>query len=81
VSAVRFDRWLDVGRPWELLAANEWKLAELDRRVDGDVSPGAALRGAVVVESVATVESGVVIEGPVYPGEAHTSGRTPLFVV
>jgi bifunctional UDP-N-acetylglucosamine pyrophosphorylase/glucosamine-1-phosphate N-acetyltransferase len=64
VSPVEFDRWLDVGRPWELLEANEWKLAELDRRVDGTVAPDATLDGAVVVESGATVESGVTIEGP-----------------
>jgi bifunctional UDP-N-acetylglucosamine pyrophosphorylase/glucosamine-1-phosphate N-acetyltransferase len=65
VTAVELDRWLDVGRPWELLAANEWKLGDLDRRVDGDVAEGTDLRGAVVVEEGATVEPGVVIEGPV----------------
>jgi bifunctional UDP-N-acetylglucosamine pyrophosphorylase/glucosamine-1-phosphate N-acetyltransferase len=53
-----------VGRPWELLAANEWKLAELDPRVDGEVRGDADLRGTVVVEAGATVEPGVVIEGP-----------------
>ncbi|MFB6188306.1 MAG: glucose-1-phosphate thymidylyltransferase, partial [Halapricum sp.] len=64
VTPVELDRWLDVGRPWELLEANEWKLAEIDRRLDGDVSEDADLRGNVVVESGATVEPGVVIEGP-----------------
>jgi len=64
VSAVEVDRWLDVGRPWELLEANEWKLGELDRRIDGDVKGDATLRGSVVVEAGATVEPGVVIEGP-----------------
>ncbi|WP_336035041.1 bifunctional sugar-1-phosphate nucleotidylyltransferase/acetyltransferase [Halobacterium yunchengense] len=64
VTPVAFDRWLDVGRPWELLAANEWKLGELDRRVDGDVHPDADLRGDVVVEAGARVDAGVVLEGP-----------------
>ncbi|GAA0193391.1 sugar phosphate nucleotidyltransferase [Halobacterium noricense] len=64
VTAVPFDRWLDVGRPWELLEANEWKLDELDRRVNGDVHEDADLRGAVVVENGAEIDSGVVIEGP-----------------
>ena len=64
VQAVPVDRWLDVGRPWDLLAANEWKLAELERRIDGDVHPDADLRGPVVVESGATVDAGVVVEGP-----------------
>ena len=64
MTAVPVERWLGVGRPWELLEANEWKLGDLERRVDGDVSPDADLRGAVVVEAGATVEPGVVIEGP-----------------
>ncbi|AZH26301.1 bifunctional sugar-1-phosphate nucleotidylyltransferase/acetyltransferase [Haloplanus aerogenes] len=64
VRAVPVDRWLDVGRPWELLAANEWKLGDLERRIAGDVHPDADLRGAVVVEDGATVDAGVVIEGP-----------------
>ncbi|TMT85884.1 glucose-1-phosphate thymidylyltransferase [Haloterrigena sp. H1] len=64
VTPVTLERWLDVGRPWELLEANEWKLADLERRVDGDVSEDATLEGAVVVEEGATVEPGVVIEGP-----------------
>ncbi len=64
VTAVELARWLDVGRPWELLEANEWKLGELDRDVRGDVAGDADLRGAVVVEDGATVEPGVVIEGP-----------------
>ena len=64
VTAVEVDRWLDVGRPWELLEANEWKVGELERRVDGEVKGDADLRGDVVVEAGATIEPGVVIEGP-----------------
>ncbi|WP_408957941.1 bifunctional sugar-1-phosphate nucleotidylyltransferase/acetyltransferase [Natrinema sp. 74] len=64
VSPITLERWLDVGRPWELLEANEWKLGELERRIDGDVSDAAHLEGDVVVEAGATVEPGVVIEGP-----------------
>ncbi|PSP55904.1 glucose-1-phosphate thymidylyltransferase, partial [Halobacteriales archaeon QS_1_67_19] len=64
VSAVELDRWLDVGRPWELLAANEWKLGELDRDLRGEVHPDADIRGPIVVEEGATVDAGVVIEGP-----------------
>jgi len=64
VTAVEVDRWLDVGRPWELLEANEWKVGELERRIDGEVKGDADLRGDVVVEAGATIEPGVVIEGP-----------------
>ena len=64
VTAVALDRWLDVGRPWELLEANEWKLDGIERDIRGDVAEDAALRGNVVVEDGATIEPGVVIEGP-----------------
>ena len=65
VRAVDIDRWMGVGRPWELLEANEWKLGELDRDLRGEVADTAELRGDVVVEDGATVEPGVVVEGPV----------------
>lgn len=64
VRTVGIDRWMGVGRPWELLEANEWKLGELERRVEGEVKGDADLRGPVVVEEGATVEPGVVVEGP-----------------
>mgnify|MGYP000283051407 FL=1 len=74
VTPVELDRWLDVGRPWELLAANEWKLDDLDRRIDGDVSADADLRGTVLIEEGATVEPGVVIEGPALVRSGATVG-------
>jgi bifunctional UDP-N-acetylglucosamine pyrophosphorylase/glucosamine-1-phosphate N-acetyltransferase len=47
-----------------LLEANEWKLGELERRIDGEVRGDADLRGPIVVEDGAVVEPGVTIEGP-----------------
>ena len=64
VSYTPLDRWMGVGRPWELLMANEWKLADIERRIEGDVSERAELRGPVVVEEGAAIEPGVVVEGP-----------------
>ncbi|WP_336327737.1 bifunctional sugar-1-phosphate nucleotidylyltransferase/acetyltransferase [Halovenus sp. HT40] len=74
VRAVELDRWLDVGRPWELLEANEWKLDGLDRRLDGTVADSATIRGPVVVEEGATVEPGTVIEGPALLRSGATVG-------
>ncbi|WP_020222841.1 bifunctional sugar-1-phosphate nucleotidylyltransferase/acetyltransferase, partial [Halarchaeum acidiphilum] len=74
VRPVAFERWLDVGRPWELLEANEWQLGELDGRVDGAVHADAELSGDVVVADGATVRSGVVIEGPAYVDSGATVG-------
>ena len=74
LTAVALERWLDVGRPWELLAANKWKLGECSRRIRGEVHEDADLRGSVVVESGATVDSGVVIEGPALVQDGATVG-------
>ncbi len=63
VEYVELDRWMDVGRPWELLEANEWWLGELSTALAGDISPDAHVEGSVVVEEGATVKPGVVIEG------------------
>jgi len=56
--------WLDVGRPWELLEANETVLADLEREIEGTVEEGATIHGSVVVEDGARVRSGAYIEGP-----------------
>ncbi|CDK40727.1 nucleotidyl transferase [Halorubrum sp. AJ67] len=65
--------WLDVGRPWELLEANELALAELDAgdgatgatdAIAGTVEEGVHLHGPVVVEDGARLRSGVYVEGP-----------------
>lgn len=69
--------WLDVGRPWELLEANELvltELAESDASADGTadtpaaisgtVEEGVHLHGPVVIEEGARVRSGAYIEGP-----------------
>lgn len=74
VTPVELGQWLDVGRPWELLAANEWKLAESSRAIEGEVADSADVRGPVVVEAGATVEAGVVIEGPARLQEGSTVG-------
>jgi UDP-N-acetylglucosamine diphosphorylase/glucosamine-1-phosphate N-acetyltransferase len=66
--------WLDVGRPWELLDAQEVLLADLERDVQGTVADGATLEGPVVVEDGATVRTGSVIEGPVVVQSGATVG-------
>jgi len=86
ISVVEYEgRWLDVGRPWELLRANELLLDEIERDIQGDVAEGAQVEGDVVVAAGATVREGVHIEGPVLllPGaevgpNAYVRGATVL---
>ena len=74
VRSVTMDRWLDVGRPWELLEANEWKLDEIDDAHHGTVSPDATLSGRVFVAPDAEIREGVTVEGPAYVGPEATIG-------
>jgi len=66
--------WIDVGRPWDLLRANETLLAPLKGATRGLVDPGATLVGEVLVEEGATVRRGAYIEGPTIVGAGAEIG-------
>lgn len=74
VTSIPVDRWLDVGRPWELLEANEWKLSEIEPAIEGTVSDDATISGPVRVADGATVEAGVTIDGPALIQSGATVG-------
>lgn len=63
------DDWFDVGRPWDLLDANNWALKRMEHKVLGTVEQGAHLIGPVSVAETARIRSGAYIEGPVFIGE------------
>ncbi len=61
--------WLDVGRPWDLLTANELNLKSLTGHIEGEVEPNATLKGEVSVGKGTIVRNGAYIIGPVVIGE------------
>jgi bifunctional UDP-N-acetylglucosamine pyrophosphorylase/glucosamine-1-phosphate N-acetyltransferase len=73
-AAISREEWMDIGRPWDLLEANERVLMNLTTQVKGTVEPGATIRGPVWLEESACVKSGCYIEGPAYIGEGSTVG-------
>jgi len=73
-ATVWLEDWMDVGRPWDLLEANERSLANLPNRVRGTVEQGAVLRGSVWLEEGSVVRSGCYIEGPVFVGKGCVVG-------
>jgi bifunctional UDP-N-acetylglucosamine pyrophosphorylase/glucosamine-1-phosphate N-acetyltransferase len=73
-GVVPVDDWLDVGRPWDLLAAADRVLGGHEARVLGEVEDGASLRGPVHVAEGARVRDGAYIEGPVHVGPGSDVG-------
>ena len=73
--------WMDVGRPWELIDAYRAVFEEKmggrgEPLVEGEVEPGAVLRGPVYVAPGAVVRSHTVVEGPAWiEGEAGPLAR------
>ena len=66
--------WLDVGKPWDLLKANELVLGAAVRRIEGDIEEGATIKGNVIIERGATIKSGAYIEGPAFIGQGCVIG-------
>jgi bifunctional UDP-N-acetylglucosamine pyrophosphorylase/glucosamine-1-phosphate N-acetyltransferase len=60
--------WIDVGKPWDLLEANELIMRRAMREIAGKVEDGVTLKGNVVVDPTAHIKSGAYIEGPVFIG-------------
>ncbi|AIY90158.1 bifunctional sugar-1-phosphate nucleotidylyltransferase/acetyltransferase [Geoglobus acetivorans] len=67
-KAVRIERWIDVGYPWDMLRANEILLSEIERDIRGEVEEGAVIKGNVVIGEGSVVMAGSYIVGPVIIG-------------
>jgi UDP-N-acetylglucosamine diphosphorylase/glucosamine-1-phosphate N-acetyltransferase len=61
--------WADIGRPWDLLVANEYFLRDQKGEIHGIVEHGAYIENAVYVGEGSRIRSGSYIEGPTYIGE------------
>jgi len=62
------DNCLDIGKPWDLLDANEYLLSCMQPEVEGEVEPLATLKGSVSVGEGTIIRNGSYIEGPVIIG-------------
>ncbi|MCE7698962.1 MAG: NTP transferase domain-containing protein, partial [Methanobacterium paludis] len=63
------NKWIDIGRPWELLDVNEHFLKDLETKIEGEVEEGATIHGPVHLGKGSIIRSGSHIMGPVYIGE------------
>ena len=63
------DKWMDIGRPWDLLDANEYFLSGLQPVAAGEIEPFATLKGSVSVGEGTIIRNGSYIVGPVFIGK------------
>jgi UDP-N-acetylglucosamine diphosphorylase / glucose-1-phosphate thymidylyltransferase / UDP-N-acetylgalactosamine diphosphorylase / glucosamine-1-phosphate N-acetyltransferase / galactosamine-1-phosphate N-acetyltransferase len=61
--------WKDVGRPWDLLEANEHIVENIDKNVEGTLEEGAMIKGDVLIGEGTVIRAGVYIVGPVVIGK------------
>jgi len=66
--------WVEIGRPWDLLYANEKLMADLEGKIEGDVDKNVHMEGAVSVGKGTHVRNGAYIIGPAIIGEDCTIG-------
>jgi UDP-N-acetylglucosamine diphosphorylase/glucosamine-1-phosphate N-acetyltransferase len=69
IRLLELEDWLEIGRPWDILAANEKLIANLRPAILGEVEAGATLKGRVTVGPKTVVRSGAYVEGPTIIGE------------
>jgi UDP-N-acetylglucosamine diphosphorylase / glucose-1-phosphate thymidylyltransferase / UDP-N-acetylgalactosamine diphosphorylase / glucosamine-1-phosphate N-acetyltransferase / galactosamine-1-phosphate N-acetyltransferase len=60
--------WMEIGRPWDILEANERLLSKIQPEVNGKIEPGATIKGAVSMGKGTIIKAGSYIEGPVFIG-------------
>ncbi len=72
------EEWIDVGRPWDLLKANEILLRGLKEDIHGEVEKGATLVGPVAIGKGTRVLAGAYVHGPTVIGEDGEIGPNCL---
>jgi bifunctional UDP-N-acetylglucosamine pyrophosphorylase/glucosamine-1-phosphate N-acetyltransferase len=68
------EQWIDVGRPWDLLNANELLQQTFCSANEGVIEPLATVEGAVQIGQGSRVKNGAYVTGPVIIGECCEIG-------
>ncbi len=69
IRIIPLNSWMEIGRPWDILAANEALLEGIYPTILGEIEPGATLKGSVSVGKGTVIMAGAYIKGPVIIGE------------
>ena len=63
------DKWIDIGRPWELLDVNEYFISGMKEKIHGEIEEGVTIHGPVILGKNSVIRSGTYIFGPVFIGD------------
>lgn len=74
VNTHKLESWVHIGRPWDLLLANERALKHHTSYTKGEIEPGAHVDENSIIEEGARIRSGAYIEGPAYIGKNSDIG-------
>ena len=74
LGLLSLDKWVDIGRPWELLNVNEHYLQDMEEEIQGEVEEGVTIHGPVSIGAKSIIRSGSYIMGPVHIGEGCDIG-------
>lgn len=69
INMIELEDWIEIGRPWDLLNANETLLSKIDHSIQGEIEPDVTIIGKASVGKDSVVRSGSYILGPVIIGD------------
>ncbi len=75
------DKWIDIGRSWNMLQASQFLLEQLDYATisaNAYIEDRVEIRGPVIIERGAEILNGTIIKGPVYIGKDVFIGNNSL---
>jgi UDP-N-acetylglucosamine diphosphorylase / glucose-1-phosphate thymidylyltransferase / UDP-N-acetylgalactosamine diphosphorylase / glucosamine-1-phosphate N-acetyltransferase / galactosamine-1-phosphate N-acetyltransferase len=74
LDVVELEEWMEIGRPWDILEANEKLMANLVDSNLGEIEPGATIKGPVCIGKGTIVRSGAYLVGPIIIGQNSDIG-------
>ena len=81
VGAIWEKEWFDIGKPWNVLQANQMLLSKIEASKIAKtavIESNVVLKNTVIIEDGAIISSGTVLNGPVYIGPNTYIGNNVL---
>jgi UDP-N-acetylglucosamine diphosphorylase/glucosamine-1-phosphate N-acetyltransferase len=69
VNVLKIDEWMEIGKPWDILAANEELMKDMVPGGEGEIEQGVTLKGSISIGKNTVIRTGAYIVGPVIIGD------------